>query len=214
MKALQNLQKEPFLISFMFLLTLRRENSSMNRWLIKPKIFPTVETLLRHYFSQDYFNRSDYLLEKCNSKWALEFELTTLVSSQKSKLQHWAEKWDSLDPKILKEIARIGEMKNGILVTKELFPLLHEWKAKHIYSLPVHNALAERQFSITSSYLDPNMSEESIQATQLFVQNIIHKKGAKKLRTTTKTREEYKTRMTAYTKTVINPSSLLRLNQH
>ena len=52
----------------------------------------TVETLLLHYFSQDYFNRTDYLLEKCNSKWALEFELITLVSSQKSKLQHWAEK--------------------------------------------------------------------------------------------------------------------------
>ena len=164
--------------------------------------FATVETLLFHYFSQDYFNRTDYLLEKCNSKWALEFELITLVSSQKSKLQHWAEKWDLLDPKILKEITQIGEMKNGLLVTKELFPLLHEWNAKHIYSLPVHNALAERQFNIASLYLDPNMSEESIQATQLFVQNIIHKKGAKKLRTTPKTREEYKTRMIAYTKTV------------
>ena len=88
--------------------------------------FATVETLLLHYFSQDYFNRSDYLLEKCSSKWALEFELITLVSSQKSELQHWAEKWDSLDPKILKEIAQIGEMKARILVTKELFPLLHE----------------------------------------------------------------------------------------
>ena len=135
--------------------------------------FATVETLLLHYFSQDYFNRTDYLLEKCNSKWALEFELITLVSSQKSKLQHWAEKWDLLDPKILKEIAQIGEMKNEILVTKELFPLLHEWNPKPIYSLPVHNALAERQFNIPSLYLDPNMSEESIQATQLFVQNII-----------------------------------------
>ena len=82
--------------------------------------------LLLHYFSQDYFNRIDYLLEKCNSRWALEFELITLVSSQKSKLQHWAEKWDLLDPKILKEIAQIGEMTNRILVTKELFPLLHE----------------------------------------------------------------------------------------
>ena len=144
---------------------------------MKPKI---LQQLKRCFFiTSPNFNRSDYLLEKCNSKWALEFELITLVSSQKSKLQHWSEKWDLLDPEILKEIAQIGEMKNGILVTKELFPL-YEWNAKHIYSLPVHNALAERQFNIASLYLDPNMSEESIQATQLFVQNTIQKKGAKK----------------------------------
>ena len=164
--------------------------------------FATVETLLLRYFSPDYFDRIDYLMEKCNSKWALEFELITLVSSQKSKLRHWAEKWELLDPKMLKEIAQIGEMTNGILVTKELFTILHEWNAKHIYSLPVHNTLAERQFNITSLYLDPNMSEESIQATQLFVQNTIHKKGAKKLRTITRAREEYKTRMITYTKAV------------
>ena len=62
--------------------------------------------------------------------------------------------------------------------------------------------IGEMTVNIASLCLDPNMSEESTQATQLFVQNIIHKKDAKKLRTTTKTREEYKTRMIAYTKTV------------
>ena len=79
---------------------------------------------------------------------------------------------------------------------------MFEWNAKHIFSLPVHNALAERQFNIASMYLDPNMSEETIQATQLFVQNIIHKKGVNKLRRTIKTRTEYKKRIIDYSKTV------------
>ena len=66
----------------------------------------------------------------------------------------------------------ISEMKTGVLISKE----------------PVHNALAERQFNIADLYLDPNMSEETNQATQLFVQNIIHERvdKANKSRTTAK----------------------------
>ena len=79
---------------------------------------------------------------------------------------------------------------------------MYQWNARHIFSLPVHNALAERQFNIASLYLDPNMSEESGQSTQLFVQNIIHQKGVKKLQTTRKSREEYKNRMIQYSETV------------
>ena len=45
------------------------------------------------------------------------------------------------------------------------------------------------------------MSEETIQVTQLFVQNIIHKKGIDKLHTTKKTRTEYQKRMIDYWKT-------------
>ena len=60
-------------------------------------------------------------------------------------------------------------MESGVFITKQLFPALFEWFARHIFALPVHNALAERQFNIATLYLDPNMSKESIKATQLFV---------------------------------------------
>ena len=112
------------------------------------------------------------------------------------------QKWDFLDPVLIKEIHNIVEISEGVLINKEQFPVLFEWNTKHIFSLPVHNALAERQFNIASMYLDPNMSEETIQATQLFVQNTIQKKGVNKLRTTIKTRREYKKRMIDYSKTV------------
>ena len=60
-------------------------------------------------------------------------------------------------------------MKTGVLISKESFPHLFDWNAKHVFSLPVHNALAERQCNIADPYLDPNLSEETNQATQLFV---------------------------------------------
>ena len=78
-------------------------------------------------------------------------------------------------------------MESGVFIKKQLLPALFEWFARHIFALPVHSALAERQFNIATLYLDPNVSEESIQATQLFVQNMINQKSGKsnKLRTTT-----------------------------
>ena len=166
------------------------------------RAFASVETMLLHYFSEDYFDRTDYLLSKPNTEWYLEFELITLVSSQKSKLNHWAEKWCLNDPELIKEIRAIAEMTEGVLLSKERFPVLYQWNSKHIFSLSVHNALSERQFNIASLYVDPNMSEESVQSTQLFVQNIIHQKGVKKLRTTRKTRKGYKNRMIQYSETV------------
>ena len=107
------------------------------------------------------------MLPKPNTEWSLEFKLITLVSSQKSKLNHWAEKWCLNDPELTKEIHAIAEMTEGVLLSKERFPVLYWWNAKHIFFLSVHNALAERQFNIASSYLDPNMSEESVHSTQL-----------------------------------------------
>ena len=73
-----------------------------------------------------------------------------------------------------------------------------------MFSLPVHNALAERQFNIADLYLDPNMSEETNQATQLFVQNIIHERvdKANKSQTTAETRDEYRSRMVSYSNTI------------
>ena len=106
-----------------------------------------------------------------------------------------------IQTELIKEIHEIAERTEGVLLSKEHFPVLYQWNAKHRFSLPVHNALAERQFNIANLYLDPNMSEEPVQSTQLFVKNI-HQKGVKKLRTTRKTREEYKNRMIQYLETV------------
>ena len=104
-----------------------------------------METLLLHYFSEDYLNKTDYLFGNSNSEWDLEFELITLVACQKRKLQHWEELWDLLDPVLIKEIQKIAEMsEEGVLINKE-------WNAKHIFSLSVHIALAERQFNIASA---------------------------------------------------------------
>ena len=55
--------------------------------------FRSVETLLLHYFSEDYLKKTDYLFGNSNSKWALEFELITLVACQKRKLQKCGTYW-------------------------------------------------------------------------------------------------------------------------
>ena len=113
----------------------------------------SVETLLLLYFSEDYLKKTDYLFGNSNSKCALEFERITLVTCQKRKLQHWVEMWDLLDPVLVEEIQKIAEMSEGILIKKEQFPaVLFEWNAKHVFPLPVHNALAEKQFNIGSMF--------------------------------------------------------------
>ena len=164
----------------------------------------SVEALLLYCISNGYLERNDYILRKPNTKWFLEFELIALVSSQEAKLQHWSEKWNLLDSFLLEEVSKIAELSSGILVTKIQFPMLFEWMARHIFSLPVHNALAERQFNLAELYLDPNMSEESNQSIQLFVQNVIHEEKDRKsdLRTTQKTRNDYRERMIDYSDSV------------
>ena len=49
------------------------------------------------------------------------------------------------------------------MISKKNFPVLFNWMEKHVFSLPVHNALAERQFNIAQLFLDPNMPEETNQ---------------------------------------------------
>ena len=63
---------------------------------------------------------------------------------------------------------------------------------KHVFPLPVHNALAERRLN-AELYLDPNMSEETNQAIQFFVQNVVHEKNDKKATncTTAHSRQDY-----------------------
>ena len=131
------------------------------------KKFSSVELLLLYFISEEYLAKDDYLLNGAKSEWFLEFELLTLVSSQKSVLEHWSQNWGlhlaDHDGQLLNEIYHISEMKTGVQISKESFPHLFDWYAKHVFSLPVHNTLAERQFNIADLYLDPNMSEETNQ---------------------------------------------------
>ena len=73
-----------------------------------------------------------------------------------------------------------------------------------MFSLPVHNVLAERQFNIAELDLDPNMSEQTNQAIQLFVQNVVHEKNDKKAsnRTTAHSRQDCVTKMALYSHTI------------
>ena len=145
------------------------------------KKFSSVESLLLYSISEEYLAKDDYLLNRA----------------------HWSQNWGlhlaDHDGQLLKEIYHISEMNTGVLNSKESFPHLFDWHAKH-----VHNALAERQFNIADLYLDPNMSEETNQATQMFVQNIIHQRvdKANKSRTTAKTPDEYRSRMASHSNTI------------
>ena len=57
------------------------------------KKFSSVESLLLYSISEEYLAKDDYLLNGAKSEWFLEFELLTLLSSQKSVLEHWSQNW-------------------------------------------------------------------------------------------------------------------------
>ena len=86
----------------------------------------------------------------------------------------------------------------GSFISKEATPNLFELYAKHIFSLPVNNVLAERQFNLSQLYLTDNMSELSKQASITFVENILHS-GKTNTRTTEAAREVHEERMKEYT---------------
>ena len=49
-----------------------------------------------------------------------------------------------------------------------------QWYTQHVFSIPVNNVIAARQFNVADIYVHPNESETSKQATHLFVQNVLH----------------------------------------
>ena len=89
------------------------------------KKFSSVEALLLYLISEKYLAKDGYLLNGAKSEWSLEFELLTLVSSQKSVLEHWSQNCGlhlaDHDWKLLNEIYHISEMKTGVLISKESF---------------------------------------------------------------------------------------------
>ena len=77
----------------------------------------------------------------------------------------WASLWKLKEPQLLSEIKEIALSPQSSLISKEATPNLFEFYAKHIFSLPVNNVHAERQFNLSQLYLNDNMSELSKQAS-------------------------------------------------
>ena len=99
---------------------------------------------------------------------------------------------------MLSEIKEIASSPHSSLISKEATPNLFEFYAKHIFSLPANNVLAERQFNLSQLYLNDNMSELSKQASITFVENILHS-GKTNTTTTEAASEVHEERMKDYT---------------
>ena len=56
--------------------------------------FKSVEAFFLYFISEGYLTKSDYVLNKAEVKWFLEFDLLTSVLSQKVKLEHWSKHWE------------------------------------------------------------------------------------------------------------------------
>ena len=124
--------------------------------------------------------------------------IQTLVSKDRIGLVKWATTWKLQEPQLLNEIKAMASSPQSCLISKEATPHLFEFYAKHIFSLPVNNVIAERQFNLSQLYLNDNMSELSKQASITFVQNILHN-GKTNNRTTEAAREVHEERMKEYT---------------
>ena len=123
--------------------------------------------------------------------------LHTLVCKDRAGLVKWAEIWNLKEPKLLNDIKRVATSSQSSLISKEANPHLLEFFAKHIFSIPVNNVIAERQFNLSQLYLQSNMSELSKQASITFVENILHS-GKTNNRTTEAAREVHEERMKTY----------------
>ena len=123
--------------------------------------------------------------------------LHTLVCKDRAGLVKWVEIWNLKEPKLLNDIKRVATSPQSSLISKEANPHLLEFYAKHIFSIPVNNVIAERQFNLSQLYLQNNMSELSKQASITFVENILHS-GKNNNRTTEAAREVHEERMKAY----------------
>ena len=125
--------------------------------------------------------------------------LHTLVCKDRAGLVKWAEIWNLKEPKLIYDIKRVATSLQSSLISKEANPHLFEFFAKHIFSIPVNNVIAERQFNLSQLYLQSSMSELSKQASITFVENILHS-GKTNNRTTEAAREVHEERMKTYAK--------------
>lgn len=119
------------------------------------------------------------------------------MSKDKAGLVKWANVWNLKQPQLLNEIKAVATSHERFLINKESTPQLFEFYAKHIFSLPVNNVIAERQFNLSQLYLHDNLSELSKQASIMFVENILHR-GKSNGRITVAARDVHERRMRVY----------------
>ena len=90
----------------------KKQNIFFEHSIEEAKKFSSIESLL---ISEEYLATGDYLLNRAKSEWFLEFELLTLVSSQKSVLEHWSQNWGlhlaDHDAQLLNETYHISEIR-------------------------------------------------------------------------------------------------------
>ena len=98
----------------------------------------------------------------------------TLVSKDKAGLVKRANLWNLQQPQLLNEIKEVATSHESFLINKKTCHHLFEVYAKHIFSLPVNNVIAEQLFNLSQVYLHDNLSELSKQAAITFVENILH----------------------------------------
>ena len=133
--------------------------------------------------------------------------ILTLKFKERVGLMKWATLWKLKEPQLLSEIKEIALSPQSSLISKEATPNQFEFYAKHIFSLPVNNVLAERQFNLSQLYLNDNMSELSKQASITFVEDILHS-GKTNTRTTEAVREVHEERVKEYAQML--PTNLLQ----
>ena len=182
----------------------------------------SVELLLTYCLNQGLvLQREDYINQSTAIAWFTEFEILAVVSTEEAGLRKWARQWDIFSEPLLKEIRIVANTSSPKLVNLDTEPILYMWFAKYLFVLPVNNVIAERQFNIASLVLQPNMSELSKQATQCFVENVIHNSDdhqellrslrednpnqTSKIRIAEKVRDHTRKQMNAYASKITQP---------
>lgn len=134
----------------------------------------SVESLLSHCEEEGLLDTNKYLSQTPDIHWFTEFEILTMVAADSSNLCKWSSKSTMYNDSLLMEIKSVAESQNPQLISPKYEPFLYKWFATYLFAVPVNNVVAERQFNIASIHVDVNQSELSKQATQLFVENVLH----------------------------------------
>ena len=173
-------------------------------WLSFPKLFGMgADQEFQSSFWSSVLSVLDIPLERKPGNMPIKNEyvygqsIYTPVSKDKAGLVKWANVWNLQQPQLLNEIKAVATSHESFLINKESNPHLFEFYAKHIFSLPVNNVIAEQQFNLSQLYLHDNLSELSKQASMMFVENILHR-GKSNGRITVAARDVHERRMRVY----------------
>lgn len=105
------------------------------------------------------------------------FHLEGNCANGSKRLQKWITKWQ-VSAEMLQEAAVLANQTSPSCPSAVNQPHTWRWFCPHIFSTPVNNVMAERQFNISQLYINTNESELSKQASHLFVENIIHRSAS------------------------------------